>query len=163
MARGAVARDQECAGATSTKQELNGAAPAGDVRSAVSTLAQPRVSDPDGSGVNQAPSLMETTPGAIRSVTRAGSSVVPSALKTRTVWPSAIPRAAASAVLIQTSSESARERIGWLPWIECVRARDLGVTMRRGWRASASSSIQVGIGGMAPSPYGSGFAARVIE
>jgi len=28
-------------------------------------------------GVNQAPSLMETTPGAMRSVTRAGSRVAP--------------------------------------------------------------------------------------
>src|SRR6185369_10067689 len=144
MARGAVARDQDCAGATSTKQELNGAAPAGDVRSAVSTLAQPRVSVPEGSGVYQAPSLIETTPGAMRSVTRAGSRVSPRALKTRTVRPSAIPRAAASAVLIQTSSESARERIGWFPWIECVRARDLGVTRRSGYRESISSSIHVG-------------------
>jgi len=50
------------AGATSTKQELNGAAPAGDVRSRTSTLAQPCVSSPAASGVNQAPSLMETTP-----------------------------------------------------------------------------------------------------
>jgi len=42
------------AGATSTKQELNGAAPAGDVRSRTSTLAQPCVSSPAASGVNQA-------------------------------------------------------------------------------------------------------------
>jgi len=102
--------------------------------------------------VNHAPSLMETTPGAMRSVTRAGSRVAPRALKTRTAWPSTIPRAVASAVLIQTSSESTRERIGWLPWIECVRARDFGVTRRRGYRASISSSIHVGIGGIAPSP-----------
>src|SRR6478672_802 len=79
MARGAIARGQESAGATSTKQELNGAAPAGEVRSAVSTLAQPRVSVPEGSGVYQAPSLIETTPGAMRSVTRAGSRVSPRA------------------------------------------------------------------------------------
>ena len=61
------------------------AAPAGDARSGVSTFAHPRVSAPDTSGVNQAPSLMETTPGAMRSVTRAGNRVTPRLLKTRTI------------------------------------------------------------------------------
>src|SRR4030095_11295660 len=136
-------RAQGVAGATSTKHELNGAAPAGDARSGVSTFAQPRVSAPEASGVNHAPSLMETTPGAMRSVTRAGSRVTPRPLKTRTISPSATPRAAASATLIQTSSTSARARTGWLPWIECVRARDLGVTRRRGWGGATGSSLQV--------------------
>ncbi len=52
-APGPTLRGQD-AGAPSTKQELNGAAPAGDVRSRTSTLAQPCVSSPAASGVNQA-------------------------------------------------------------------------------------------------------------
>ena len=52
-------------------------APQGAARSSASTLAQPRLSVPVASGVNQAPSLIETTPGAMRSVTRTGSRVAP--------------------------------------------------------------------------------------
>src|SRR5207244_10149624 len=102
-------------------------------------------------------------PGAMRSVTRAGSVVAPRWLKTRTDWPSTIPRAAASVGWIHTSSRSARERIGWLSWIECVRARDFGVTSRSGYRASCASGTQVGIGEIGPRPYGSGLAAMAIE
>src|SRR5262249_35245609 len=111
-------RSDSVIGATSTKQVLNGAAPAGDARSAISTFEQPRVSCAVASGVNHAPSLIEMTPRAMRSVTRAGSTVEPRSLKTRTRWPSAIPRGAASAGWIHTSSRSARLRIGWLSWIE---------------------------------------------
>src|SRR6185436_1436653 len=151
------------AGAISTDVLLNAAAAAGEARSPVKTLAQPCVSWPCASGVNQAPSLMETQPGAMRSVTRAGSTVAPRSLNTRTFWPSTMPRAAASAVFIQTSSRSARDRIGWLSWIECVRARDFGVTSLSGCRPSSGSGIQVGMGEIAPSPYGSGLAAMAIE
>ena len=96
-------------------------------RSAVMALAQPLRSVPPSSGVNQAPSLIATTPGAMRPVTLAGSTVAPWALKMRTSWPSLMPRGFASAGLIHTSSGSTRARPGWLPWIECVRARDLGL------------------------------------
>src|SRR5262249_25522367 len=136
----------------STKVLLNVAAAAGDARSPVRTLAQPLVSSPRASGVNQAPSLIDTQPGAMRSVTRAGRMVAPRWLNTRTRWPSRMPRAAASAGCIQTSSLSARERIGWLSWIECVRARDFGVQSRSGWLPSSGSGIHVGIAGIAPSP-----------
>jgi hypothetical protein len=118
--------------AISTNVLLNVAAAAGEARSPVRTFAQPLMSSPWASGVNQAPSLMDTQPGAMRSVTRAGSMVAPRWLNTRTRCPSVIPRAAASAGCIHTSSRSARERIGWLSWIECVRARDLGVDRRSG-------------------------------
>src|SRR5215475_13903757 len=100
------------AGAISTDVLLNAAAAAGEARSPVSTLAQPWVSWPYASGVNQAPSLIETQPGAMRSVTRAGSTVAPRWLNTRTFCPSTMPRAAASDECIHTSSRSARERIG---------------------------------------------------
>ena len=75
---------------------------------------------------------MDTTPGAMRSVTRARVTVAPRPLNTRTRWRSVIPRAAASAGWIQTSSWSARMRMGWLSWIEWVRARDFGLTSRSG-------------------------------
>ena len=104
-------------------------------------------------GVYQAPSLIETTPGAIRSVTCAGRTVAPMSLKMRTRWPSAMPRAAASSGCIQTVSGSTRARCGWLPWILCVRARDFGVHRLSGKRrVSSSGAIQVGIGGMTPRP-----------
>jgi hypothetical protein len=75
---------------------LNGEAPAGETRSGVSTFEQPRVSWPSGSSANHAPSLIDTAPDAMRSVTRTGNSVAPCALKTRTRWPSTMPRARAS-------------------------------------------------------------------
>src|SRR4029453_15963213 len=152
------------AAATSTRQELYVEAPEGAARSSVSRFAQPRVSTPVPSSANHAPSLMDTTPGAMRAVTFAGRRVAPRSLKTRTRCPSVMPRAAASAGWIQMSWRSARARIGWLSWIECVRARDLGDTQCRGWPvAGAGGAIQVGIGGMGPSPHGFGSAASALE
>src|SRR4030095_11883936 len=80
------------AGAISTNVLVSAPAAAGEARSPVRTLAQPCVSWPCASGVNQAPSLMETQPGAMRSVTRAGSTVAPRSLNTRTFWPSTTAR-----------------------------------------------------------------------
>src|SRR5687768_5074679 len=65
------------ASSTSTWHVLYVDAPEGAERSAVRTLAQPRVSCPSASGANQAPSLIDTTPRAMRSVTRAGKIVAP--------------------------------------------------------------------------------------
>ena len=136
----------------------------GEARSSVRTLAQPRVSAPDAPGVNQAPSLIDTTPRAMRSVTRAGTIVSPRSLNTRTICPSAMPRAAASPGWIHTSCLSTRASAGWLSWIECVRARDLGEISSSGWRGSAAwGGIHVGIAGMRPRPCGSGLAAIEVE
>ena len=145
--------DLIAAAATSTRFVLYVVAPHGADRSSASTLAQPAVSAPSASGVNHAPSLIETTPCAMRGVTLTGSSVEPRSLKMRTVCPSVMPRARASAGFIHTSSGSTRASSGWLPWIECVRARDFGLHSISGYFASGSTgSNQVGIGGMAPRP-----------
>jgi hypothetical protein len=51
-----------------------------------------------------------------------------------------------------------------LPWIEWVRARDFGEQKTSGNPFDSSTGgIQVGIGGIKPSPYGSGLAASTIE
>ena len=139
-------------------------APAGEDESSVSTLGQPRTSVPSPFGVNHTPSFMAATPRAMRSVTRAGRIVAPRSLKTRTSWPSTMPRAAASSEWIHTSRRSARPRISWLSWIECVRARDLPLQSISGWRGSGSTGgIHVGMAATGPSPYMSGLAAMDIE
>src|ERR1700716_354659 len=133
---------------TSTKFVLYVVAPHGAERSSASTLAQPLVSAPSLPGVTQAPSLIETTPGAMRLLTFTRRPV----------------ERAASAVFIQTSSGSTRASSGWLSWIEWVRARDLGLHSISGNLASGfTGSIQVGMGGIWPRPYGSGLAASARE
>src|SRR4029450_8222328 len=68
---------------------------------------------------------MHTPPAAIRSVTLAGSTVAPRSLKTRTRCPSAMPRAAASAVWSQTSSRSGGGRTSW---VVSIRSCDLSTS-----------------------------------
>src|SRR5690242_6609569 len=144
---------RHAAASTSTRFVLYVVAPHGADRSLVSALAQPAPSVPSPSGVNHAPSLIETTPMAMRSVTLTGSTVEPRSLKTRTFWPSTMPRAFASSTCSQTSSGSTRASCGWLPWIEWVRARDLGLHSISGYfDCGSTGSNQVGIGGMTPRP-----------
>jgi len=65
-------------------------------------------------------------------VTRAGIKVAPRALKhAHTLAVRDAPGRRVGRV-DQTFSRSARESTDWLSWIECVRARDLGVTNRSG-------------------------------
>src|SRR5689334_16263134 len=64
--------DQPPVRSTSTRLVLYVVAPHGAARSSVSALAQPLVSAPSWFGLNHAPSLIETTPGAMRRVTLTG-------------------------------------------------------------------------------------------
>jgi hypothetical protein len=89
------------------------------------------------------PLVLATTPGRTWSVTSTSATNAPRSLNTRTVCPFLMPRAAASEGFIHSSSGSMRASCGWLPWIECVRARDLGLHSISGKRVSGSiGSIQ---------------------
>ena len=111
------------------------------------------MSTPDSSGLNHAPSFIETTPLVIRSVTFTGMIVAPRSLKTRTCWPSEIDRSTASSVCTQTTCGSTACKTVRLPKVEWDRAFDCGVTSCSGCARSASNGgTYFGIAGIEPRP-----------
>src|SRR5512136_3018995 len=106
---------------TCTSVVLEQNAPPGECSSFVRTLQQPPRSTPFSSGAYQAPCGISTTPGMMRSVTRAGMIIWPLSLNTRTWSPSLIPLAWASPALINTAWVCNSRSHGRLSYWECAR------------------------------------------